>query len=126
MKYKYITKTYTQRTLHPNTVRAILVKSGYDVGTWHSSGMVRGYRTFDGTVEVSEYEISSTYDRESLGNNLTRITTHKNVCVLVGIHGKGVKIDEVVSILKDSGLEVKNGGFGDLIVDNKELTSAAV
>ena len=114
------------QTLAVQTVRALLKKKGFKVGSWGANGRIKGMSEFyGGDIEVKGNEFAW---RTEHGVNFAGVPTSQFVVdsnVVVRSHallGKKENMSDVLKGLKEAGLHTKvEEKSGDIVVDNKEI-----
>jgi hypothetical protein len=119
-----IHKEKKEQTLAIATVRSLLKKNGFTVGSWYANGRIKGMANFSGgdlEIKGNEYDWKTETTKGYTGKVWVHTWT-KFVNVQVKDYSKGHKVNmkKVQQVLENNGLKTKLTD-NCLIVDNKKI-----
>jgi len=120
MRTQTIERTKKEQTLAIATVRSILKKAGYSIGSWAANGRISGMSNFScGDLEVKGNEYHWANESHKGVSGLWIHTFTKFVNIEVRTWNDKISIKDIAQVLTGAGLIVSKIESDRLIVDNK-------
>lgn len=107
IRRRIIRKSKKVFIVHPNTIRALLKKNDFSIGSWHANGRISGMSDFNGgSLEVKENEINFDVENKKIGEKLWKRIVTLTVNVKIAIW-KDIDVEKMIKIIKSAGFKIE-------------------